>query len=550
MLKEIRCDKFVSKGSIRKPIIFHKGLNTVLGSDSGTNSIGKSTFLMIVDFVFGGNDYIEKATDVHSNVGPHTIQFCFEFDNQPFFFSRETTAKNEVNVCDNDYNVKETISLDKYFKFLHDRYSIPSEEQTFRGAVSTFFRVYLRECCDEGRPLKNGDRAADKTGIIELIKLFDKYSVISEYLKKQDDAEKREKSYKNAISYNQIVAPRNKTEYKNNALRIADLRKELEELKEKNDAGLLDVDSVIARQISEIKGILSKLRRQRTRLKKQLEDLSEENQAKKISERDFKELARFFPNTDTKTLSEIESFHSSLYDALAFEVKQQKESLENLLLITEEEISRQESELRRISSGSNVSKAVLDLYANLMQEYNNLNDANKHYDEKEKLHDVVKELSELISKTFKSELSTLALDLNRQMAEYNGYVYHEDRTAPYIEIKDESHYSFDTPNDRGTGSRYKGLILFDLSVMSLTALPTIAHDSFMLKQIEDNVLEKLFELYSKTPKQVFIAMDKETSYTPRARELLDGSVVLHLSSDGNELFGRSWNIKPKEDKHQ
>ena len=63
MLKEIRCDKFVSKGSIRKPIIFHKGLNTVLGSDSGTNSIGKSTFLMIVDFVFGGKHLQQAVGD-------------------------------------------------------------------------------------------------------------------------------------------------------------------------------------------------------------------------------------------------------------------------------------------------------------------------------------------------------------------------------------------------------------------------------------------------------------------------------------------------------
>lgn len=546
MLKEIRCDKFVSKGAIREPIIFHKGLNAVLGSDSGTNSIGKSTFLMIVDFVFGGNDYLEKATDVQANVGPHTVQFCFEFDNQLFFFSRETLAKNEVNICDSEYEVRETISLDKYLDFLHERYAIPSEEQTFRGAVSTFFRIYLRECCDEGHPLKNGARAADKTGIIELIKLFDKYSTISEYIKEQEDADKREKSYKSAISYNQIVSPRNKTEYKNNVSRIAELERELKELTDKNDEGLLDVDSVIAKRISDTKGVLAKLRKQRTRLKNQLEDLSEENQSKKISGKDFQELVRFFPNTDTKTLSDIESFHSSLYDALASEVKQQKENLENLLLITEDEISRQESELKKINSVSNISKAVLDQYADLMQESSNLIDANKHYDEKEKLHNRVKDLTELISETFKSELSLLSFNLNQKMAEYNSYVYHEDRTAPLIDIKDERHYSFDTPNDRGTGSRYKGLILFDLSIMSLTALPAMAHDSFMLKQIEDDVLEKLFELYSKTYKQIFIAMDKETSYTHRAREILDESVVLQLSSDGNELFGRSWNIKAKD----
>ena len=55
MLKEIKCDKFI------EPIIeFNNGLNSILGDDISTNSIGKSTFLMIIDFVCGGNTFINK----------------------------------------------------------------------------------------------------------------------------------------------------------------------------------------------------------------------------------------------------------------------------------------------------------------------------------------------------------------------------------------------------------------------------------------------------------------------------------------------------------
>ena len=49
MLKRIRCDKFREK-----EIIFHPGLNAVIGDEIASNSIGKSTLLMIIDFVFGG----------------------------------------------------------------------------------------------------------------------------------------------------------------------------------------------------------------------------------------------------------------------------------------------------------------------------------------------------------------------------------------------------------------------------------------------------------------------------------------------------------------
>ncbi|XKW97888.1 hypothetical protein R8G64_05205 [Tenacibaculum maritimum] len=54
MLKEINCKHF-----IKNPLIFSNGLNTILGDNYSTNSIGKSTLLMIIDFVFGGGSYRE-----------------------------------------------------------------------------------------------------------------------------------------------------------------------------------------------------------------------------------------------------------------------------------------------------------------------------------------------------------------------------------------------------------------------------------------------------------------------------------------------------------
>ena len=62
MLYEVYCDKFTTKkdGQFvpRGRIRLHEGLNTVLGDKAAQNSIGKSTFLLIIDFCFGGEDYI------------------------------------------------------------------------------------------------------------------------------------------------------------------------------------------------------------------------------------------------------------------------------------------------------------------------------------------------------------------------------------------------------------------------------------------------------------------------------------------------------------
>ena len=83
--------------------------------------------------------------------------------------------------------------------------------------------------------------------------------------------------------------------------------------------------------------------------------------------------------------------------------------------------------------------------------------------------------------------------------------------------------------------------MFDLAMLALTRLPAIAHDSVMLKHIEDDAIEKILELYAGTSKQVFIAMDKEGSYTEKAQKIMEASKVLQLSPGEGALFGRTWN---------
>ena len=70
----------------------------------------------------------------------------------------------------------------------------------------------------------------------------------------------------------------------------------------------------------------------------------------------------------------------------------------------------------------------------------------------------------------------------------------------------------------------------------------IAVDKKIINEKLDLVIAKLMNLDAPDD-----AMDKETSYTERAQAILNDSVVLRLSPDGNELFGRSWNKKTKED---
>ena len=107
MLYEIECEKFAKKvnGQLvpRGRIQLREGLNTVLGDKAAQNSIGKSTFLLVVDFCFGGDDYINpKICKAKEKLHSHTINFAFKFGNKIDYFCRSTKTHSEIGICDSE----------------------------------------------------------------------------------------------------------------------------------------------------------------------------------------------------------------------------------------------------------------------------------------------------------------------------------------------------------------------------------------------------------------------------------------------------------------
>lgn len=91
---------------------------------------------------------------------------------------------------------------------------------------------------------------------------------------------------------------------------------------------------------------------------------------------------------------------------------------------------------------------------------------------------------------------------------------------------------FETPDDTGTGSNFKGMIVYDLAVLLCTALPALAHDSLLFKNLEKDVEDGLIRIYDSTDKQVFIAYDKQGDCRPETRERLERNARIRLSTDG------------------
>jgi hypothetical protein len=542
MLKKISCDKFISNGKIREPIVFHPGLNTVLGTASGANSIGKSTFLMIIDFVFGGDDYVGKMRDVEANVGSHIICFEFEFNGNPFYYSRSTSEPRIVNVCDKDYQVVERITLDQYRALIANKYGLNTSNITFRDAVGPFFRIYHRDTTNEEYPLRADSQEGGEKAIKRLLKLYSSYSSIEEEEKNKKAAHDEEDAMKKATSYEQIRAAKNKSEYEANKKRIEALLIEQKELAEKSDKGLLEITSFQAERLSMISAALSSLRKQRTRLKTQITAISQDkDESKKSIKHDYEELQVFFNEVNIAKLSEIEAFHEKLGTILKKEYKEALNELETMLEITEQQIESLEIQQASIANTPNVSKAILDRYAETTREIENLTKANSNYEKTKSLKEASGVADEKYDSVIKTETEKVQDLLNVEMKKINDVIYQGEKTSPTIQIENYKKYLFFTPNDGGTGTQCRGLIIFDLALLKGTKVPTIVHDSIVLKNIEDNALEKIIEAYMQNEKQVFIAFDRDVTYSDEMRRNLQKTKVLQLSPNGNELFGRSWN---------
>ncbi|HEM4489002.1 TPA: DUF2326 domain-containing protein, partial [Streptococcus suis] len=122
--------------------------------------------------------------------------------------------------------------------------------------------------------------------------------------------------------------------------------------------------------------------------------------------------------------------------------------------------------------------------------------------------------------------------------------YSEDYHAPHLSLEANKIQYF-TPQDSGAGTAGKALIILDLAILELTNLPVLVHDSNVFKQLSRNATEKIIELYQSFSKQIFIAFDRQETFSEDAINILKKNTVLSLS-DGNELFGWSWSKKIRD----
>lgn len=555
MLKEISCEKFLEDGKVRKPIKFHPGLNTIIGDSNGSNSIGKSTLMMIIDFCFGGDDYYRKETDAINHVGHHEIKFEFEFEGVSKYFIRSTNEPTYVYVCDKDYNKISKITNDAFKAGLAKYYKIDNPNLTLRGYLSPYFRVYNRGTHNEYRPLNASVREADASGISCLLMMYGQYTTIKDLSTAYETAIDKKKEYDNLKRFNIAPIASNADEKEKMEKELAELRIQLEELNRENRTGTAEADLLQNQMKKALLSQRKKLRRQRDALINQKNDIKEEEDYNKKSyARQYEELLRFFPNINIKTIEEVDAFHKSVGKIMKKESEENNVNIDSMVALLDTQIAEIDEKLKEFKEVPNVTDEVLKKQTYLIESIKTLETAIKNFDLRTKANESYNTAKTTLDSTVKSRTTSLETRINTELSALNAVLREKDkekRFAPVLNINSLTSYAFYIPNDTGTGSRYKAVCLLDLTLLKQTSLPIFVHDSIMYTNIENDTCKDLFKLYVKqTTKQIIVGIDNPEKYNDVAEDgtvfnLTKENKVIELSKHTKALFGTQWNIESK-----
>lgn len=521
MLTELFCDKFTIKNSSANPIRFHKGLNLILGPESAKNSIGKSTMLQIIDFAFGGNDYLEN--NMLEKVGHHTIFFAFDFDGNVQRFSRSTDNPDFLSKCNEKYEEADKISQEEYLRYLSTSYQLAHLSDSFRNLVGSLFRIYKSKKSFINNPIQSVVSENGEKALIRLIKLFDKYKEIESHkIQLEKDSEKKE-AYSKASSNGIIVKLTQKQIEKKEAEKCS-LQQEIERMEDNVDEEG-DINIIKGERAISIKSEISRLRYERLHLKTQ-QNLLQRNdnfKATKVSE-NLASLQKFFPTINMEPIHNIEIFHKELTKILKTQVNESSKNTEAYIALLDNRIVELKGELKKLGTYSRIKPIQLQTYADKKIALKNVESEIKNSKAIEDALEAYKTSEKEYQESFIATITPVLDSINLELKKLSP-------NPPELIVNPKLTYTYKTNGDEGSGTNAKGVLLFHLALLKLTQLPLIIHDSYSLKQIENESMVNLLNQCDKTEKQVFAALDKIDSYSDSNdfKNIIERTTVIELS---------------------
>ena len=415
---------------------------------------------------------------------------------------------------------------------------------SWRQFVGLYMRIYGKPNLNETAALYYGGSNQQAKEVQTLLKTFDRFDKCAAQYKIKEETANRYSAFLKAQSYKIIEPIKSKSEFKQLENDLAALQSQRDNLRAVIETYSADLTSEQLHAVADLKSKLSDIQmlkaKRQIRLRKLKNDISHINNSFDL---DYSNILRFFPNVNLREIDKINEFHRQLTKILSSDISEEIDNETKWISEYEETERKIIVSIQNVVKISEPQKLSLDRFVQLQNEINNLIKGKDTYNLRNRFKEEKDTAARIYENFLQDSLTEVQQELNNEINKRNDIIFNGTVKSPMITLRPKS-YKYSCIDDNGTGSNYKNLILFDLSVLTLTSLPTMIHDTILFKNIAVDVLEKIIYQYSQFKnKQIFISFDNLSNYSQEAKEILVSNRVLSLAPNGNELFGFSWNKK-------
>jgi len=537
MLKEIVCVHF-KNGKIE----FHQGLNVILGDDDAKNSIGKSTALMVIDFIHGGNSFLADDAGAIKALEHHHYDFAFAFEGINYHFSRSTDESDLVYVCDDKYSRLSNMSIEDFRSNLKDLYNLDSLESSFRNIVGPFARIW-KGGLEPDQPFIGALKESTGAAVGRLIDLFGRSSDIAQEKKAMDEQKERKKLISSSMSAN-IIPSIGKSQYETNVSSIHENNVKIEELKRGFGGALNAYEALFDDELRVIKQKKDELTQLRGDLQGKIRRLQREISG--ITPRlaaNIALISEFFPTVNVERIEQVEAFHQKIGRIVKKELKEELEISFNEDKSLNDEIFALDAVLREALESKGMPDDLFNRVFELKEKTDRAAEENKFFEKKMQLDEAIKLSALRLEAIYTKIFLDIESKINAKLKAFNKVVYGVKRNSSELRLKSANSYSFTSPDDTGTGKSYAGLIGFDAAMLSLTRLPFIIHDSVIYKNIEVAATRRIVRILSAVKtKQIFLSFDEAHKFGVLTESILMRFKVLKLGHD-DLLYNKDWRDK-------
>ncbi|WP_425260575.1 DUF2326 domain-containing protein [Rubrivivax sp. RP6-9] len=516
-------------------------MNVILGDDDAKNSIGKSTVLMVIDFVFGGSTFAERDdAGAIRELGPHRYDFSFEFGSERLYFSRATDSPDIVQECNTEYEAQRELGIDEYNRLLKRLYGLEELEGTFRSIVNPFSRIWKKGGLNPSHPFVGADKEPIAAAINRLVDLFGRSPDVALERKTLDGLKNRKKLISDSMTAS-IIPKITKSQYLENARSIESNQAQIEQLKNGFSGALTVYESLFDQDLQKKQQRKLELGSHRIELHTKVRRL--EREILGITPRlaaNIALVADFFPTVDVQRLEQVEGFHQKIGSIVKKELKDELAAT----VVEERAIASELAQVDGEIQASLQSKGLPDDVFNRVFELKGAVDKaaaeNYHFESKLNIDAAVKDSNDRLENIYAGIFLAIEGQVNSKLRSFNKVVYGPSRVASELRIRNAGSYLFTSPDDTGTGKSFAGLVGFDLAMLSLTKLPMALHDSVIYKNIEVPATARILRiLAAMQSKQIFLSFDEAKKFGPAVEQLLERFTVLKLAHN-DLLYIKDW----------